>query len=280
MAVKTNNPAPNLRTVVTGGFLVGRPTGSVQGLAQQISIRSIQPTNIYKAPIKAGTGVTITNNTINATSGGSAINQLTGDVTAGPGTGSQVATLATVAGSPGTFASVTFNGKGLTTSGANLSGYGTTSGSTLTVTKVKGATTGSSAAAGDVGEYISSIVLDASAININAQANVTSISLTAGDWDVFGEVWVDTSTAGTTVSGKVSAGITTTSATIPTAPGDTVARNTFNSTPFSNTTTTFVLPLGPAKISSSSTSTVFLVGVCNVSAGTALGYGKISARRR
>jgi hypothetical protein len=279
MTVKTNNPAPNLRTVVTGGFLVGRPTGSVQGLAQQISIRSIQPTNIYKAPIKAGTGVTITNNTINATSGGSAINQLTGDVTAGPGTGSQVATLATVAGSPGTFAAVTFNGKGLTTSGANLSGYGTTSGSTLTVNKVKGATAGGSAAAGDVGEYLSTIVLVASEVNIStAAANVASLSLTAGDWDVFGEAWIDTSAG--TVSGKTTVSITTSSATTPTVPGDNVARSTVNYVPLTSTTTSFVIPVGPAKVSSASPTTVFLVGSCVVSGGTVSGYGKICARRR
>ncbi len=54
--------------------------------------------------------------------GGSGITQLTGDVTAGPGTGSQVATLATVNSSPGACGDsthvcvVTTNGKGLVTS--------------------------------------------------------------------------------------------------------------------------------------------------------------------
>ncbi len=52
----------------------------------------------------------------------SGINQLTGDITAGPGTGSQVGTLATVNSSPGScgdsthVCQVTTNGKGLTTS--------------------------------------------------------------------------------------------------------------------------------------------------------------------
>lgn len=56
-----------------------------------------------------------------ADSGGGGLDQLTGDVTAGPGTGSQVATLATVNGSPGTcgdatnVCQVTTNGKGLVT---------------------------------------------------------------------------------------------------------------------------------------------------------------------
>lgn len=59
-------------------------------------------------------------------SGGSGITQLTGDVTAGPGSGSQAATLATVNGNVGTFGSATqsvqftVNAKGLITAAANV----------------------------------------------------------------------------------------------------------------------------------------------------------------
>lgn len=55
------------------------------------------------------------------TPSGSAINQLTGDVTAGPGSGSQAATLATVNGNVGSFtgADITVNAKGLITAAAN-----------------------------------------------------------------------------------------------------------------------------------------------------------------
>lgn len=67
------------------------------------------------------------------------ITQLTGDVTAGPGSGSQVATLATVNSSPGTYAlaTLTVNGKGLVTaaSAAAVTGSGSVvlaSGPTLT----------------------------------------------------------------------------------------------------------------------------------------------------
>jgi hypothetical protein len=59
--------------------------------------------------------------------GGSGITQLTGDVTAGPGSGSQTATLATVNSNVGTFkkATVTANGKGLVTAIAEGMGVDT-----------------------------------------------------------------------------------------------------------------------------------------------------------
>lgn len=57
---------------------------------------------------------------------GGGITQLTGDVTAGPGTGSQPATLATVNANVGSFtnANITVNAKGLVTAAANGSGGG------------------------------------------------------------------------------------------------------------------------------------------------------------
>ncbi len=72
---------------------------------------------------------------------------------------------------------------------------GAASATSLTFTSTSGiigTTTNDSAAAGSVGEFMSSVVAFASAINLlnNIPANVTSLVLTPGDWDVWGNVSV------------------------------------------------------------------------------------------
>lgn len=76
--------------------------------------------------LAAGSNITITPSggntlTIASTGGGSGITQLTGDVTAGPGSGSEVATLATVNSDVGSFTNVniTVNAKGLITAASS-----------------------------------------------------------------------------------------------------------------------------------------------------------------
>ncbi len=214
-----------------------------------------------------------------AVAGGSPTITLGGDVT-GSGTSSITVTLDTVNSNVGRFESLTVNGKGLVTAATALSGYGTTSSGVLTVTKVKGTTAGGNAAAGDVGEYLSTVVLIASEISINnAPANVCTLSLTAGDWDVNGELWVDTATGSATVSGKTQVAITTTTGTLPTVPADNSAKAMLDNMPFSVPAPEFILPVGLVRISLSGTTNVFLVGFCATSAGTAYGYGKLCARR-
>lgn len=149
---------------------------------------------------------------------------------------------------------------------------------TITTPNIVGVTDASSAAAGSVGEVISSVILVGSAVSLTSTvtANVTSISLTAGDWDVTGEVWLNP--AGTTVTAYALAGITTTSATMPTVP----ATNTSTSQVFVPATASDnpVIPVSPARINVSGTTTVYLVGSASFSVSTNGAYGKIIARRR
>ena len=51
-----------------------------------------------------------------------------------------------------------------------------------------------------IGEVISSNVTTGVALTTAVAANVTSISLTAGDWDVQGEVWIQLGTGGATTA--------------------------------------------------------------------------------
>lgn len=156
---------------------------------------------------------------------------------------------------------------------------GAASATSLTFTSTSGiigTTTNNNAAAGSVGEFIESTVLVGSSVALTTAttANITSISLTAGDWSVYGSVW--TNPTGTTSISSIQGAITTTSATLPTAP---------NSGAFIKETTSFTLGasqgayVGQTRISIASTTTVYLVIQVAFTISTCGGYGYIGARR-
>ncbi|MBP9727278.1 MAG: hypothetical protein KBD83_07440 [Gammaproteobacteria bacterium] len=143
---------------------------------------------------------------------------------------------------------------------------------------IVGTTTNNNAAAGYVGEFVSSVVLVGSAVSLTSGVTsaITSISLTAGDWDCWCEFW--TNAAGATIISRVASTVYTTSAAFPGVP------STDSSTSQANYTSAvaslnFIFANGIARYSLASTTTIYLNANVTFSASTCGGYGKLCARR-
>ncbi len=170
-----------------------------------------------------------------------------------------------------------------TSTPAHFNFYSTPVGSTSSVlslkidgagTTVLGTTTNNDAAAGFVGEFIEQEVTSPVSLTSGVAANIASISLTAGDWDVWGTV--NLAPAGSTTVSGIKGSINTTSATHPsgTGKGAVVDFNITFLTGFGQTT-----PVGQRRLSLSATTTVFLVMTASFAVSTATGTGYIAARR-
>ena len=140
---------------------------------------------------------------------------------------------------------------------------------------VRGTTTNDNAAAGFVGELIESEILVGSAVpqTTGTSVNITSVSLTAGDWDVFGSYF--TNMAGGTTPTGFEVAIHTVSATLPTRPnkGAGVMMNC------SGVGQNYGMPVGRKRLSLSGTTTVYLVASASFTGSTLSGYGYLGARR-
>lgn len=132
--------------------------------------------------------------------------------------------------------------------------------------------TNDNASAGNIGELVSSVVASGSAISLtnNTSANITSISLTAGDWDVWGNVFLNGSGQNMAIS---KAWVNTTSAT---APDNSLVAEVNN--PGGNTV--WASPITPQRFSLSSTTTIYLSTLTTFLTNTVTACGGIYARRR
>jgi hypothetical protein len=118
-----------------------------------------------------------------------------------------------------------------------------------------------------VGEVISSSV-STQAITTATTTNVTSISLTAGDWDVYGSV--RTHPAASTTQDLVLGAISTTSATLP---------NIYASIPNYPAGFGGGCAAPTIRLSLASTTTVYLIGYVSYAVSTLTISGNIYARR-
>lgn len=147
---------------------------------------------------------------------------------------------------------------------------------------ILGTTTNDSASAGFIGEFITSTVATPGAtLTSPTPSNVTSISLTAGDWDVSGVV--DFAFAGTTSYTQVQAGISLTTATLAGQAGGgglgTDPNSSFATPAQVPTALPFTVEVNTVRISLSATTTVFLVAQATFTVAGLTAFGTIRARR-
>lgn len=141
--------------------------------------------------------------------------------------------------------------------------------------QITGTATNNNATAGNVGEDVVSNIASGSAVALTngVPANVTSISLTAGDWEVWGAIC--TNPGGTTTQSVFIGGINSTSATRPATDGfywSVGAGVIATGSPWCQS-------VAPVRASLASTTTYYLVTQSNFGVSTNAAYGYIEARR-
>lgn len=168
------------------------------------------------------------------------------------------------------------DGQFLKRSSTNVVGSGVTS------ADVSGTTTNDSAATGYIGEYVEGVVAEASKISLttNTVANLTSISLTAGDWDVtaLSEFQTGTGTNITILLGDLSTS-TGSPPTLDTTAGR-LSTLTFGSSGLVMTNGLDISVVNPVyRFSLSSTTTIYLHVRGNFTVSTLKAWGILRARR-
>jgi hypothetical protein len=168
----------------------------------------------------------------------------------------------------------TANSGVLTTSTTGVPSIDTTNFQVLTTgVQMKGNNANTAPPAGFIGEQIRSAIASGSAVALTSTvaANVTSISLTTGIWDVSCiAMFTGTVTTGT----GCSCSINTTSATLGTA-GDNFITVPTNSTAARD----YAITIPAYRITLGSTTTVYLVARSDFTVGANSVYGRISATR-
>jgi hypothetical protein len=150
------------------------------------------------------------------------------------------------------------------------------SGANTDITSLTGTITNDDAAAGKVGEFATAARASGSAVSLTTTTatDITSVSLTAGDWDVSGVVVY--LNAGGSLATQYNTAINTTSATFPTV-GVSTAYTIIAAAFPANTNQ--AMNTGTVRLSLSGTTTVYLIGLEVFTVGTATAYGTIRARR-
>lgn len=148
---------------------------------------------------------------------------------------------------------------------------------TITPTNIVGTNTNNNATAGSYGEWIQAYASGVSAAATGVFANITSVSLSTGDWDVSG-MGMFSDVAGTT-SGPNNLAISAFSGNTQT---DHVASDNQSYGPTGGATLSYSLgftSIAAFRMSLASTTTVYLKGLVTYASGSPALAGRISARR-
>lgn len=168
-------------------------------------------------------------------------------------------------------------GSNLTFTRTSSTNWNCTSGTVSNI--LLGTPTNNSAATGYIGEYVEGAVAEASKITLttNVVSELTSITLTAGDWDVtaLSEFQTGTATNVTILLGNLS----TTSATLDTTAGR-LSTLTFGSSGLAMTNSLDISVINPVyRFSLSTTTTIYLNVRGNFTVSTLKAWGILRARR-
>ncbi|QOG23164.1 hypothetical protein [Bradyrhizobium sp. SEMIA] len=141
---------------------------------------------------------------------------------------------------------------------------------------MKGTVAGDNAAAGDIGEYVESVTTIGSAVSMTTgtQRNITSITLSPGDWDVTAMAFH--APAATTTVTRYAAGLNVTSGVIG---GNVGSYSDFYQAALASGGGTFNNVVLPNRFNITATTTIYLVGLVNFAVSTLSSYGIVRARR-
>lgn len=147
---------------------------------------------------------------------------------------------------------------------------------TITTPNITGTVAGGNATTGSVGEYMTSSIVQGSAVALtnNTAANMTSLSLTAGDWDVWCSFFY--LPAATTNITQLAGSISTTTAVMNNQAQGITA---YASTGIVPGVLNCGSPLAQTRINVSTTTPVFAVAQCGFTVSTLGVWGTLSARR-
>ena len=180
----------------------------------------------------------------------------------------------------GTLSGATFASPGAIGGTTAAAGKFTTLQATSTITPsttfgIIGTTLGDNANAGSVGEYISSTQPVSVSLTSGTSQDITSVSLTDGDWQCDGEI--DFHPAGTTTATQYDGWISTSSASTPAAPNNGAF---YESNGLSYAAGAFIaFPTGSIRENVSTTTTVFLSEKSTFAVSTNSAGGFLGCRR-